>query len=117
MADSSTSDPRQASDHSGWSGVQRLADDEIPSFVGSLMSAGHITMTAMLTSAIVLLDQHSDAAAEIRADPALRTAALEEALRCRPPRAWAAGRHGRSRSPTRRSRDQVLALLRQTVAT
>jgi cytochrome P450 len=64
---------------------QRLADDEILSFVGSLMSAGHVTMTAMLTSAIVLLDQHPDAAAEVRADPTLRTAALEEVLRCRPP--------------------------------
>jgi cytochrome P450 len=64
---------------------QRLADDEILSFVGSLMSAGHITMTALLTSAIVLLDRHPDAAAEVRADPSTRPAALEEVLRCRPP--------------------------------
>jgi cytochrome P450 len=64
---------------------QRLADDEILGFVGSLLSAGHITMTAMLTSMIVLLDQHPDAAAEVRADPTARPAALEEVLRCRPP--------------------------------
>ena len=64
---------------------QRLADDEILGFVGSLLSAGHITMTAMLTSMIVLLDQHPDAAAEVRTDPTTRPAALEEVLRCRPP--------------------------------
>jgi cytochrome P450 len=64
---------------------QRLADDEILGFVGSLLSAGHMTMTAMLTSMIVLLDQHPDAAAEMRADPTVRGAALEEVLRCRPP--------------------------------
>jgi cytochrome P450 len=64
---------------------QHLDDDEILGFVGSLLSAGHITMTAMLTSAIVLLDQHPDAAAEVRAEPAARPAALEEVLRCRPP--------------------------------
>ncbi|HEX4722805.1 MAG TPA: cytochrome P450 [Pseudonocardiaceae bacterium] len=64
---------------------QRLADDEILGFVGSLLSAGHITMTALLTSAIVLLDQHPDAAAELRADPTKRPAAFEEVLRCRPP--------------------------------
>ena len=64
---------------------QHLDDDEILGFVGSLLSAGHITMTAMVTSAIVLLDQHPDAAGELRADPAARPAALEEVLRCRPP--------------------------------
>jgi len=64
---------------------QTLTDDEILSFVASLMSAGHVTMTAMLTSAIVLLDQHPDATAELRTNPAARPAALEEVLRCRPP--------------------------------
>jgi cytochrome P450 len=86
---------------------QRLADiggDEILSFVGSLMSAEHITMTAMLTSAIVLLDQHSDAAAEVRADPTLRTAALEEVLRCRPGQVGRSARPVPAPAPVRRLR-------------
>jgi cytochrome P450 len=64
---------------------QRLDDDEILGFVGAVLSAGHITMTAMLTSAIVLLDANPQAAAELRADPAPRPAALDEVIRCRPP--------------------------------
>jgi cytochrome P450 len=63
---------------------QRLEDDEILGFVGSLLAAGHITMTATLTSMIVMLDQHRDAAAEVRADPAKRPGALEETMRFRP---------------------------------
>jgi cytochrome P450 len=63
---------------------QKLSDEEILGFVGSLLSAGHITMTSVLTSTIVMLDQHPDAAAEVRADPAARAGALEETMRFRP---------------------------------
>ncbi len=64
---------------------QRLDDDEILGFVGAVLSAGHITMTAMLTSAVVLLDANRQAAAEVRADPTLRPGALDEVIRYRPP--------------------------------
>lgn len=64
---------------------QRLTDDEILGFVGAVLSAGHITMTAMLTSTIVLLDANRHAAAQVRSDPALRPGALDEVIRCRPP--------------------------------
>lgn len=64
---------------------QRLSDDDTVGLVGSLLSAGNITMTAMLTSMIVLFDQHPDAAAEVRADPTLHASALEEVVRLRPP--------------------------------
>jgi cytochrome P450 len=64
---------------------ERLNDDDILGFVGAVLSAGHITMTAMLTSTIVLLNANPDAAARLRQDPALRPGALDEVIRCRPP--------------------------------
>ncbi len=64
---------------------QRLDDEEILGFVGAVLSAGHITMTAMLTSAVVLFEDNQDTAREVRADPALRPSALDEVIRCRPP--------------------------------
>jgi cytochrome P450 len=63
---------------------ERLADEEILGFVGALLSAGHITMTATLTSAVLLLDRHPSAAAEVWADPSVRASALEEVVRLRP---------------------------------
>jgi cytochrome P450 len=63
---------------------QRLDDEEILGFVGALLSAGHITMTSLLTSVVVLLDQHPDAAAAVRAEPGVRPGALEETMRYRP---------------------------------
>ena len=64
---------------------QHLDDDEILGFVGAVLSAGHITMTAMLTSTVVLLEANPDAAAQLRRDPGLRPGALDEVIRCRPP--------------------------------
>ncbi len=64
---------------------QRLGDDEILGFVGAVLSAGHITMTAMLTSTVLLLEQNQQAAAEVRADPTVRPGALDEVIRLRPP--------------------------------
>jgi cytochrome P450 len=64
---------------------QRLGDDEIVGFVGLLLIAGHITTTATLGNAVLAFDEHPDAAAEVRADPALLPAAIEEVLRYRTP--------------------------------
>jgi cytochrome P450 len=64
---------------------ERLDDQEIVGFVGLLLIAGHITTTALLGNAIITLDEHPDAAAELRADPTRLPAAIEEVLRCRPP--------------------------------
>jgi cytochrome P450 len=64
---------------------ERLDDEEIVGFIGLLLIAGHITTTALLGNAILTLDEHPDAAAALRADPALLPAAIEEVLRFRSP--------------------------------
>ena len=64
---------------------ERLADEEIIGFVGLLLLAGHITTTATLGNSVVCFDEHPDAVAEIRADPTLLPAAIEEVLRLRTP--------------------------------
>jgi cytochrome P450 len=64
---------------------ERLDDQEIVGFVGLLLIAGHITTTALLGNAIITLDEHPDAAAELRTDPTRLPAAIEEVLRYRPP--------------------------------
>lgn len=64
---------------------QRLDDEEIVGFVGLLLLAGHITTTATLGNAVLSFDEHPDAAAEVRADPTLLPAAIEEVLRLRTP--------------------------------
>jgi cytochrome P450 len=62
-----------------------LADEEIIGFVGLLLIAGHITTTATLGNSVLSFQEHQDAAAEIRADPTLLPAAIEEVLRMRTP--------------------------------
>ena len=64
---------------------ERLADEEIIGFVGLLLIAGHITTTATLGNSVLSFQEHQDAAAEIRADPTLLPAAIEEVLRVRTP--------------------------------
>jgi cytochrome P450 len=64
---------------------ERLDDGEIVGFIGLLLLAGHVTTTATLGNTIVSFDEHRDAAAEVRADPTLLPAAIEEALRHRTP--------------------------------
>ena len=64
---------------------ERLDDQEIVGFVGLLLLAGHVTTTALLGNSILTLDEHPDAAAEVRADPTRLPAAIEEVLRYRPP--------------------------------
>jgi cytochrome P450 len=64
---------------------ERLDDQEIVGFVGLLLLAGHITTTATLGNTIVSFEENPDAATEIRADPSLLPAAIEEVLRYRTP--------------------------------
>ena len=64
---------------------ERLADEEIVGFVGLLLIAGHITTTATLGNSLVSFQENPDAAAEVRADPTLLPAAIEEVLRVRTP--------------------------------
>jgi cytochrome P450 len=62
-----------------------LTDEEIVGFLGLLLLAGHITTTATLGNSLVSFRDAPDAAAEVRADPALLPAAIEEVLRVRTP--------------------------------
>src|SRR5262249_17652785 len=64
---------------------ERLDDQEIVGFIGLLLLAGHITTTALLGNSILTLDEHPDAAAELRGDPTRLPAAIEEVLRYRSP--------------------------------
>jgi cytochrome P450 len=64
---------------------ERLADEEIIGFVGLLLIAGHITTTATLGNSVLSFQDHPDAVAEVRADPTLLPAAIEEVLRVRTP--------------------------------
>jgi cytochrome P450 len=64
---------------------ERLDDQEIVGFIGLLLLAGHITTTALLGNSVHTLDEHPDAAGELRADPSRLPAAIEEVLRYRSP--------------------------------
>ena len=64
---------------------ERLADEEIIGFVGLLLLAGHITTTATLGNSVICFQDNPDAVAEVRADPTLLPAAIEEVLRLRTP--------------------------------
>jgi cytochrome P450 len=64
---------------------ERLSDEEIIGFVGLLLIAGHITTTATLGNSIVVFQDNQDSVAEVRADPTLLPAAIEEVLRVRTP--------------------------------
>lgn len=63
----------------------RLDDTEIVGFVGLLLLAGHVTTTATLGNTVLCFDEHPDAASQVRADPTLLPAAIEEVLRVRTP--------------------------------
>ncbi|MFG2041715.1 cytochrome P450 [Dactylosporangium sp. NPDC048998] len=62
-------------------GGEHLSDEEIVGFAGLLLLAGHITTTATLGNTVLCLDAHPDAAAEVRADPALLPSTIEEVVR------------------------------------
>jgi cytochrome P450 len=58
-----------------------LDDDELLSILGHFLVAGHETSTKMITAAVLLLLQHPEQLAALRADPRLVPNAIEEALR------------------------------------
>jgi cytochrome P450 len=64
---------------------EHLTDQEIVGFVGLLLLAGHITTTATLGNSLVTFQDNPAAVAEVRANPALLPAAIEEVLRVRTP--------------------------------
>ncbi|WP_290057982.1 cytochrome P450 [Amycolatopsis solani] len=64
---------------------ERLADPEVASLAVQILQAGHLTTAAVLGHALVLLAEHPEAQAALRADRALVPGAVEEVLRCRPP--------------------------------
>jgi cytochrome P450 len=64
---------------------QGLKDEEIVGLAGVLLLAGHITTTALLGNAVLSLDRHPEAGAEVRADRSLLPAAIEEVMRHRTP--------------------------------
>jgi cytochrome P450 len=63
----------------------RLTDSEIVGFSATLLLAGHVTTTATLGNAVYCLLAHPDAMAEVRADRALLTNAIDEVIRYRSP--------------------------------
>jgi cytochrome P450 len=64
---------------------QRIDDEEMVGLIGLLLTAGHITTAGLLGFAVVTLDEHPEAAAELRADRDLLPTAVDEVLRWRPP--------------------------------
>ena len=67
-------------------GVGRVVDDEeAANFSMLLLLAGHITTTVLLGNAVRTFDENPGVWAELRADPALIPAAIEEVLRLRSP--------------------------------
>lgn len=63
----------------------RLTADDMVGLIALLLTAGHITTAALLSSTVFVLDQHPEAAAQVRADRSLLPTAIEEVLRFRPP--------------------------------
>ncbi|WP_341720669.1 cytochrome P450 [Micromonospora sp. FIMYZ51] len=64
---------------------ERLDDAEIVGFIALMLVAGHVTTTALLGNTVLCLDRNPHLWAELRADRALVPAAIEEAMRMRPP--------------------------------
>jgi cytochrome P450 len=64
---------------------RQLSDREIVNFAFLLLLAGHVTTTSLLGNAVLCLDEHPEAQAALRANPAAIPRALEEVLRYRSP--------------------------------
>ncbi|OPC81027.1 hypothetical protein B4N89_08770 [Embleya scabrispora] len=65
-----------------------LDDQEIVGFLALLLIAGHLTTSTLLGNAILCLDENPEAARQLREDPALIPAMIEEVLRYRSPLVW-----------------------------
>ncbi|MFD7665841.1 cytochrome P450 [Streptomyces sp. NPDC059788] len=63
----------------------RLTDEDVVSLAAVMLLAGHNTTTMLLANLVVCLDEHPEAAAELRADRTLIPSALEEVFRYRGP--------------------------------
>ncbi|WP_151484581.1 cytochrome P450 [Streptomyces albicerus] len=63
---------------------RQLDDDQVLGIVALLLLAGHFTTSALLTNAVVTLDEHPEATVSLRADRAALPVAIEEVLRYRP---------------------------------
>jgi len=63
----------------------RLDDEETVGFLGLLLLAGHVTATSTLGNTVLALDENPEAWDQLRADPKLIPAAVEESMRYRPP--------------------------------
>lgn len=62
-------------------GPRKLTDPEVYAFIGQLLAGGNHTTGDMIGSATVLMAQHPEQMAELRADPSLIPSFLEEVLR------------------------------------
>jgi len=63
------------------SGPDRLSEAEILTMTSQLLAAGNVTTTSLIADVMVALLQNPQAMADVRADPALIGAAIEESLR------------------------------------
>jgi cytochrome P450 len=63
----------------------RLDDEETVGFLGLLLLAGHVTATSTIGNTVLALHENPEAWDQLRADPTLIPAAIEESMRYRPP--------------------------------
>lgn len=64
---------------------ERLTDRQIVEFGALLLMAGHVSTSMLLGNTVLCLEENPQVAAELRDDPALIPAVVEEVLRMRPP--------------------------------
>ncbi|MCR6488766.1 cytochrome P450 [Amycolatopsis sp. OK19-0408] len=62
-----------------------LDDEETVGFLGLLLLAGHVTATSTLGNTVLALHENPEVWDQLRADPTLIPAAVEESMRYRPP--------------------------------
>jgi cytochrome P450 len=63
---------------------ERLGETDLLEFCRLLLIAGYETTAYLIGNAMLALDEHPEAAEELRRDPALIPGAIEEVLRCYP---------------------------------
>ena len=63
---------------------ERLSETDLLEFCRLLLIAGYETTAYLIGNAMVALDEHPEAAEELRRDPVLLPGAIEEVLRCYP---------------------------------
>ncbi|WP_194890952.1 cytochrome P450 [Catenulispora pinisilvae] len=63
---------------------RKLQDDEIFGIIAMFLIAGHMSTSLLIGNTVMCLAEHPEAMAEVRADPGLLPAAIEEVLRWRP---------------------------------